>query len=71
MPTNTRRSNFCDNMNHLRPNAPVVHCPDCGGVVNRNARGKQCDEAKHAASRRQQSTFCVDCGTQLIDRALR
>jgi hypothetical protein len=53
-------------MNHLRANAPVSHCPDCGGVVNRNATPRPCDDAKHGVARRQQSTYCVDCGIRLI-----
>jgi hypothetical protein len=69
MPIPSGRSNFCGNMNHLRTNAPVSHCPDCGNVVNRNAPPKSCDDAKHAAARRQQSTYCVDCGAQLIAAA--
>jgi hypothetical protein len=59
--------NPCDNMNHRRRNAPVSHCPECGGVVNReHVTTERCDEPKHAAARRRQSRFCVDCGTQLI-----
>ena len=62
-----RRSvNACENMNHRRRDAPVSHCPQCGGVVNAGLAPTQCDGAKHAVARRQQRTFCVDCGTQLI-----
>jgi hypothetical protein len=64
--THGARSNGCENMNHRRANSPVAHCPQCGGVVNPQISGRQCNEAKHATSRRQQSTFCVDCGTRLI-----
>lgn len=57
----------CDNMNHRRSDAPVGHCPECGGVVNaRAATAVGCDESKHAAARRRQSRFCVDCGTALV-----
>jgi predicted RNA-binding Zn-ribbon protein involved in translation (DUF1610 family) len=56
----------CDNMNHRRANAPVSHCPQCGGVVNKLVAIKQCSEAHHAAARRDRGIFCVDCGTQLI-----
>jgi hypothetical protein len=55
-------------MNHRRRDAPVSHCPECGGVVNARITAGRCDEAKHAAARRRQSTFCVDCGTQLVKR---
>ena len=61
-----RQSNPCENMNHRRANAPVSHCPQCGGVVNPKIAPQHCSEAKHATSRRQQATYCVDCGTQLI-----
>jgi hypothetical protein len=58
--------NLCDNMNHRRSDAPVGHCPQCGDVVNARIRTQPCSEAQHATARRQQSVFCVDCGTQLI-----
>jgi hypothetical protein len=59
--------NPCDNMNHRRRNAPVSHCPECGAVVNpEHVAAERCAEPKHAAARRRQSRFCVDCGTQLI-----
>jgi hypothetical protein len=65
-----RRSAFgtapCDNMNHRRRDAPVAHCPQCGEVVNANVRAGACSEAKHAAARRRQSAFCIDCGAALI-----
>jgi len=53
-------------MNHRRRDAPVGHCPECGGVVNAAVAARACDETKHAAARRRQSRFCVDCGTQLV-----
>lgn len=56
----------CENMNHRRPDAPVSHCPQCGNVVNARIAAQHCSESKHAAARRRQSTFCVDCGTQLV-----
>jgi len=57
---------LCDNMNHRRRDAPVGHCPECGGVVNAERAAKGCDESKHAAARRRQSIFCVDCGARLM-----
>ena len=62
----SRQANPCDNMNHRRANAPVGHCPQCGGVVNDRIRVAPCSESNHAAARRHQSVFCVDCGAQLI-----
>jgi len=65
--TSSRRSpTACDNMNHRRANAPVPHCPQCGGLVNRDIARRQCEAAEHAVLRRQRSTFCAQCGTRLI-----
>jgi hypothetical protein len=61
-----RQPNPCNNMNHRRTNAPVGHCPQCGGVVNDRIRVAPCSEPQHAVARRHQSAFCVDCGVQLI-----
>jgi hypothetical protein len=61
-----RHRNLCENMNHRRGNAPVGHCPDCGGVVNAQITPEPCTDSKHSAARRRQSRFCVDCGTKLI-----
>ena len=58
--------NMCENMNHRRRDAPVSHCPQCGGVVNAHAAPRACSENKHAAARRRQSIFCVDCGMRLV-----
>ena len=60
------QTNLCDNMNHRRRDAPVSHCPQCGGTVNESIRAKVCSEAEHAAARRRQSTFCINCGAKLI-----
>ena len=56
----------CDNLNHLRPNAPIRHCPQCGGTVNEQRARMQCEATVHATRRKQQSNFCIDCGTELI-----
>jgi hypothetical protein len=61
-----KRRNACDNLNHRRANVSVRHCPTCGGVVNEGVGTRKCSETQHAAARRQQTKFCVDCGTQLI-----
>lgn len=58
--------NRCENMNHRRSNAPVVHCPQCGDVVNATIRAQPCNESRHAVERKQQNAFCVDCGARLI-----
>jgi len=57
---------LCENRNHLRADAPVRYCPECGGVVNAGTAFKGCDDPKHAAARRRRTTFCADCGTRLI-----
>ncbi len=64
-----RSSPGCENMNHRRRDAPVSHCPECGGVVNAGLPATSCDDAKHAVARRQGRTFCVYCGTRLITAA--
>ncbi len=58
----------CENMNHRRKGAPVSHCPQCGGLVNPDLPRTKCDAEKHAAARRRQSEFCVDCGEMLIHK---
>ena len=59
-------TNPCENMNHRRADAPVGYCPQCGGVVNAHIHAQPCSETQHAAARRHQTVFCVDCGAQLI-----
>src|SRR4026207_1746470 len=66
MTAQPHQPNPCENMNHRRDNAPVAHCPQCGGIVNPNIRVAACSEAEHALARRQQSMFCVHCGALLI-----
>ena len=56
----------CDNMNHRRANAPVPHCPQCGGVVNPHAPRWNCTNDQHATARRQGTVFCIGCGTRLV-----
>ena len=63
------RAEPCDNMNHRRTDAPVSHCPQCGGVVNSRIPAQSCSSQKHDTARRRQSVFCVDCGTQLVVRS--
>ena len=58
--------NPCENMNHRRTNAPVGHCPTCGGVVNERVHTDPCTEPQHAEARRHHAAFCVDCGVRLI-----
>ncbi|MCW5892641.1 MAG: hypothetical protein KIT14_19175 [bacterium] len=65
-PGRPRRPIACDNMNHRRAGAPVGHCPQCGVVVNPQVAAPDCTAERHAAARRRQSVYCVDCGQQLI-----
>jgi hypothetical protein len=58
--------NYCQNMNHRRSNSPVRICPSCGEVVNASIAAKKCSEEDHAAKRRRQCKYCVDCGMLLI-----
>jgi hypothetical protein len=61
-----KQSQACENLNHRRPNAPVRHCPQCGGVVNDRMRIEGCDDAQHLAARRSHAAYCIRCGKQLI-----
>ena len=56
----------CPNMNHRRLDAPVRCCPNCGGVVNAKIPRPVCSQTEHARSRRQQNSYCVNCGERLI-----
>ena len=56
----------CPNLNHRHTHAPVRCCPNCGHVVNQNIPIKNCSEEIHAKRRMDRSTFCVDCGEQII-----
>ena len=56
----------CPNLNHVRMNPPVRFCPTCSKEVNARISIPMCSEEKHAKSRRERSTYCVDCGKQLI-----
>jgi hypothetical protein len=56
----------CPNLNHRRSDAPVRYCPQCGGTVNADQPVAACTEDRHAAARRQQSTYCAHCGVRLI-----
>lgn len=64
--TSMERGTTCPNLNHRRSDAPVGHCPQCGGMVNAQHHVRRCDEERHAAARRQQISYCVHCGVQLI-----
>ena len=65
-----RQPNPCDNMNHRRTDAPVAHCPECGGVVNAAIGKRSCTEGDHAAGRRRHNVYCTGCGEQLIANLL-
>jgi len=56
----------CDNLNHLRPNAPIRHCPQCGHSVNPDRAASPCDATTHATRRKQRAAYCIDCGHELI-----
>lgn len=56
----------CANDNHGRTMVTIRFCPNCGVAVNRNIRATGCPEEKHARSRRDRNTFCVDCGKELL-----
>jgi endogenous inhibitor of DNA gyrase (YacG/DUF329 family) len=54
----------CPNLNHSRMNVPLRHCPTCGEIVNRAARGK-CDSIRHASILKERHSFCPECGKNL------
>jgi hypothetical protein len=56
----------CRNLNHRRSDAPVRHCPDCGGVVNQHFHTSRCSDIEHDTARRRRLAFCVHCGSPLI-----
>lgn len=60
--------NACKNLNHRRSDAPVGHCPDCGGLVNGSFHRVGCSDVDHDLARRQRSAYCVNCGVQLVGR---
>ena len=62
----TQRATSCANLNHQKSHPPFRHCSRCGGIVNERLSTYRCSEAQHAAARREQSMFCVDCGTRLM-----
>jgi len=57
----------CPNDNHGRAIVTIRFCPNCGVVVNKNILARGCPDEKHAKSRRDRNTFCVDCGEQLFE----
>jgi len=60
------RQKRCDNDNHGRAIVTVRFCSHCGAVVNARIRAGRCPRENHATMRRAQSTYCVDCGEQLV-----
>lgn len=57
----------CANDNHGRAVVRIRFCPSCGVVLNEKILARGCAEEKHARSRRDRNTFCVDCGEQLLE----
>ncbi len=56
----------CGNLNHVRLNPPVRHCPNCGAIVNDTIPVARCSEHEHADRRRHRDAYCIGCGAQLI-----
>jgi hypothetical protein len=65
-----QRGTDCENMNHRRSDAPVAHCPACGGIVNAAVKRAHCSVEAHTRARRERSIYCVWCGERLIARTL-
>ena len=56
----------CANDNHGRSVVTVRFCSGCGVIVNERIHAGGCAPEKHARRRRAQNTYCVDCGTRLV-----
>ena len=56
----------CYNDNHGRAVVTVRFCSHCGEVLNDRIRAYLCAAKDHAAMRRSQSVYCVDCGERLL-----
>lgn len=61
------RATPCDNLNHRRADPPAGYCPSCGERVNPRIDRRGCTQLLHDAARRDRSTYCVDCGTRLVE----
>ena len=61
----------CNNDNHGRSVVTIRFCPNCGAVVNEKIFARGCLPEKHARMRRARSTYCVDCGEGLAQKAWR
>lgn len=61
-----KRRSACDNLNHRREHVSIRNCPTCGDVVNESVGARQCNDVQHAEARRQQTVFCIHCGTRLV-----
>jgi hypothetical protein len=58
----------CTNDNHGRALVTVRFCSNCGVVVNGSILARGCPAEEHARKRRARSTYCVDCGEQLVQQ---
>ena len=47
----------------------IRFCPSCGEVLNKNIVSRKCPEDTHAKMRRSRNSYCMDCGTGLLERA--
>jgi hypothetical protein len=63
----SKKAIACDNLNHRRANAPVAHCPQCGGIVNQSLRAPRAATIRtHSAARRTFAALLHHLRTQLI-----
>ena len=56
----------CPNDNHGRAVVTVRCCPNCGKVLNEKIPAGRCSPERHASRRREQHSYCVDCGDRLL-----
>ena len=61
----------CPNDNHGRMVVRIRFCPSCGEVLNRNIVSRTCPEDTHVKMRRSRNSYCMDCGTGLLEERRR
>lgn len=59
------KSVYCKNFNHGRMLVSIQYCSDCGEKFKVQADSKNCTEFIHDDKRKNQKSFCCDCGIRL------
>ena len=61
------QSKRCPNDNHGRMVVRIRFCPSCGEVLNKSIVSRKCPEDTHTRMRRSRNSYCMDCGTGLLE----